>query len=200
MALLQQIAVPLLAVNDTSLTVVEIGFGNKSPVTKGDTILVFETSKTTYDVIAEFDGFIKYKCELQKDYNVNDIVAEIYSDESEIITEKKKDFIDNGSMEVKPTSDSTTPSFNYEGEIIISNAAKQLITKAGISINLFSGYEMVSSFDVEKMLNPGASRKNEGEEIVVSKGIEKPGLPIPEKPNNHVRLFSVGHHQQHQRQ
>ncbi len=53
MALLQEILVPLLAVNDTTLTVVEIPFSNGAKVKKGDLIMVFETSKTTYDVEAQ---------------------------------------------------------------------------------------------------------------------------------------------------
>ncbi|MCX6208488.1 MAG: hypothetical protein NTZ59_03015 [Bacteroidetes bacterium] len=79
MAVLQQIAVPLLAVNDTFLTVVEVNFNQKAAVKKGDIVMVFETSKTTYEVIAEADGFIKLMCEAGNDYAVNDIVAEIYS-------------------------------------------------------------------------------------------------------------------------
>ena len=46
MALLQEIAVPLLAVNDTSLSVVEMNFVSGQFVKKGDYIMVFETSKT----------------------------------------------------------------------------------------------------------------------------------------------------------
>ena len=44
MAILQQIKVPLISVNDTSLTVVDILFDHGALVKKGELILVFETS------------------------------------------------------------------------------------------------------------------------------------------------------------
>ena len=84
MALLQEIQVPLLAVNDTTLTVVEISFTTGSKVNKGDLIMVFETSKTTYDVEAEAEGYIHYLCEADHDYEVNEIVARIYSEAAEV--------------------------------------------------------------------------------------------------------------------
>ena len=84
MALIQEIKVPLLAVNDTSLTVVEMNFTTGSAVKKGDLLMVFETSKTTYDVEAETDGYIQYYCEAGHDYEVNEIVAKIFEQESEI--------------------------------------------------------------------------------------------------------------------
>jgi pyruvate/2-oxoglutarate dehydrogenase complex dihydrolipoamide acyltransferase (E2) component len=83
MALLQEIQVPLLAVNDTSLTVVEINFSRGSKVKKGDLIMVFETSKTTYDVEAEAEGYIQYLCETNGDYAVSEVVARIYSEAAE---------------------------------------------------------------------------------------------------------------------
>ncbi|HLX67532.1 MAG TPA: biotin/lipoyl-containing protein, partial [Puia sp.] len=58
--IIQEILVPLLAVNDTTLTVVEIPLAAGSPVRKGDLVMVFETSKTTYDVEAPADGYIQY--------------------------------------------------------------------------------------------------------------------------------------------
>src|SRR5689334_12907701 len=85
MALLQEIQVPLLAVNDTSLTVVEISFPNGSLVKKGDMVMVFETSKTTYDVEAASDGYIQYLCEADHDYEVNTVVARIYSEATETV-------------------------------------------------------------------------------------------------------------------
>ncbi len=53
MALLKEIPVPLLAVNDTTLSVVELPFATGSKVKKGEVILVLETSKTSYDVEAD---------------------------------------------------------------------------------------------------------------------------------------------------
>jgi pyruvate/2-oxoglutarate dehydrogenase complex dihydrolipoamide acyltransferase (E2) component len=83
MALLQNITVPLLAVNDNILTVVEISFKQGDLVKKGDTVMVFETSKTTYPVEAEVEGYIQYYCKEGNDYEVNHKVACIYSEKNE---------------------------------------------------------------------------------------------------------------------
>jgi pyruvate/2-oxoglutarate dehydrogenase complex dihydrolipoamide acyltransferase (E2) component len=85
MPLLQEIKVPLVAVNDTSLTVVEIAYSNGHPVKKGDAVMVFETSKTTYDVEAEADGYIQYRCETDRDYEVGVVVAQIFSTAEEAL-------------------------------------------------------------------------------------------------------------------
>ena len=78
MALLQEIKVPLLSVNDTSLTVVEMSFENGAKVKTGDVLMVLETSKTTHDVEAEADGYIQYFCEIQGEYEVNKTIAKIF--------------------------------------------------------------------------------------------------------------------------
>ncbi len=85
MALLLEIDVPLLAVNDTTLTVAELSFANGSKVVKGDVLMVFETSKTTYDVEAGSEGFIQYCCETDHDYEVGVVVARIYSEAAEAL-------------------------------------------------------------------------------------------------------------------
>lgn len=157
MAVLQQIAVPLLAVNDTFLTVVEINSQQKAAVKKGDIVMVFETSKTTYEVIAETDGFIKYNCEQGNDYAVNDIVAEIYSNADEIKIEEKK------VVEVAASKPATTSvskvEFNYTGTTLFSIAAQTLLAKNNINPDVFAGYEMVTAKDVELYINPSLANK-----------------------------------------
>ena len=84
MAVLQEIKVPLISVNDTSLTVIDIPFITGDAVKQGDVILVFETSKTAYDVEAEAEGYIEYTCMVGGDYEVDTIVARIVSTMEEI--------------------------------------------------------------------------------------------------------------------
>jgi len=88
MALLQEIPVPLLAVNDTILTVAELSFATGTKVKKGDVVMILETSKTTYDVEAEVEGFIQYLCEAGQDYEVNTPIARIYSEAAEAVEVK----------------------------------------------------------------------------------------------------------------
>jgi pyruvate/2-oxoglutarate dehydrogenase complex dihydrolipoamide acyltransferase (E2) component len=154
MAVLQQIAVPLLAVNDTFLTVVEINFIQKAAVKKGDIVMVFETSKTTYEVIAEADGFIKLMCEAGNDYAVNDIVAEIYSSADEIVVEEKKVVV--VAQGFNPVELVSKAAFNYTGTTLFSLAAQHLLQEKNISPDIFAGYEMVTAKDIQLHLNPNA--------------------------------------------
>ena len=86
MAVLQEIMVPLLAVNDTTLTVAELAFANGEKVAKGNVLMVFETSKTTFDVVAEVEGYVQYTCEAGQDYEVGVVVATIFSEAAEVST------------------------------------------------------------------------------------------------------------------
>jgi len=160
MALLQEIQVPLLAVNDTSLTVVEINFAGGSQVKKGDTIMVFETSKTTYDVEAASDGFIQYLCEADHDYEVNTVVARIYSEAAEA-ARKTSSVTGPASLNVVVAArDFALParqgSSDWEGETLFSREATRLMTEAGIAPSAFAGRDFVTAKDVRELLQPAS--------------------------------------------
>ena len=177
MAVLQQIAVPLLAVNDTFLTVVEINFKTKDAVKKGDIIMVFETSKTTYEVIAEADGFINYKCEAGNDYAVNDIVGEILSNADEIVVVEKKVV---EAITSKPVTASVSKiEFNYAGTTLFSIAAQNLLQEKSISPDVFAGYEMVTAKDIELYINPSLANKVE-EKITSKPAAKKSNAALPD--------------------
>jgi len=151
MPVVQQIKVPLVAVNDTSVTVIDIPFKQGDTVKKGDIILVFETSKTTYDVIAESDGFISYLCETDGAYEVNEVVGHIYDDTTEVpVTDIRKnntigipaDYRDLF-VEVAGT---------WDGDTLFSPAATRLMQANGISTELFRGRDFVNRMDVEQQL------------------------------------------------
>ena len=181
MALLQEIQVPLLAVNDTSLTVVEITFASGHAVKKGDCIMVFETSKTTYDVEAETEGYIQYLCELDQDYEVNEVVARIYSEAAEAAAipvgspaaagpptpaagkQIARQPADIGNAMAGPAHPvmasgrfSPQPLPAWEGETIFSQEAIRLIASAGIDRSLFAGRDFVSKTDVLEVLQPAS--------------------------------------------
>ncbi|TDH23316.1 hypothetical protein EXU57_17745 [Segetibacter sp. 3557_3] len=145
MALLQQIKVPLLSVNDTTLTVVEVLFKTGEAVSKGSLVLVFETSKTTYEVIAEADGYIDYQCKAGEDYEVNRVVANIYSDLAEIEVAVKSKL--NGTKVHVDQASYQTVSWN--GDTMFSNKALDLIKQHGFDKGVFADYDFVSSTDVE---------------------------------------------------
>ena len=62
MSLIQQITIPLIAVNDTVVTIIELLHENGDLIKKGDTVMILETSKTTYNLEAEAGGYIEYRC------------------------------------------------------------------------------------------------------------------------------------------
>ena len=150
MPLLQEIKVPLLAVNDTSLTVVEIGFESGQKVKKGDNLMVFETSKTTYDVAAEDDGYIQYLCRVDQDYEVNEIVARIFSEPAEV------EIIDLDSKgerkgDIEKRTGNSTP-ITWKGETLFSKEALRLLESTGSDRSAFAGKDFVSLADVEDFI------------------------------------------------
>ena len=152
MALLQEIKVPLLAVNDTSLTVVAMSFSSGEKVKKGDLLMVFETSKTTYDVEAEADGYIQYFCETGNDYEVNELVAKIFDDLYEMEQVKPVTIIVpavSGNGIHQPASAVLS---HWEGETVFSEEASRLLASSGIALSLFEGKDFVSKKDVEEIL------------------------------------------------
>ena len=160
MALLQEILVPLLAVNDTTLTVVEIALSTGAKINKGDLLMVLETSKTTYDVEAETSGYIQYLCEPDKDYAVNEVVARIYSEEAEALAPAET----TPPAEIRtppaatsiaaPAGTSSAPLPFWEGETLFSREAARLIESHGLDKSIFAGKDFVSGADVMSALHP----------------------------------------------
>ncbi len=165
---------PLLAVNDTTLTVVELSLASGAGVRKGDLILVFETSKTTYDVEAPADGYIQYLCEADRDYEVNAVVARIYSEEAEAAAvpaapacRPKTAAAPGARATVAPSLNghsvevTATPvvAYNWEGEPIFSYEADALIASSGIDKAVFTGYDFVTARDVANFLQPAGREK-----------------------------------------
>jgi pyruvate/2-oxoglutarate dehydrogenase complex dihydrolipoamide acyltransferase (E2) component len=177
MALLQEIKVPLLAVNDTTLTVVEITVPSGQKVKKGDQLLVFETSKTTYDVLSEAEGYIQYYCETGNDYAVNELVAKIFENLSDFENAKPLINIVKDKTFVALASASAND-ISWQGETFFSNEANLLIESSGTNRSLFSGRDFVNKADVEEMLGLKQKQvlKTPASNSATGKG--KPVLPV----------------------
>jgi len=172
MALLQEIQVPLLAVNDTTLSVVELPFSSGAKVKKGDNILVLETSKTSYDLEAETEGYIQYSCEAGRDYAVGDVIAKIYSEEAEALapvagkSAPRRPAVtpsSNGhepviarSIASRPASTRRAAADSWAGEPQFSHEALRLMETAGIGAEVFAGRDLVTGADVRELLQPAA--------------------------------------------
>jgi pyruvate/2-oxoglutarate dehydrogenase complex dihydrolipoamide acyltransferase (E2) component len=176
MALLQEIKVPLLAVNDTMLTVVDVPFSNSQPVKKGDIILVFETSKTTYEVIAEADGFIQYLCEANRDYEVNEVVARIFTSVSEIVKEPVKAATQVLTPQVQRAENNIAN--NWNGETIFSLGALRLIETLHIDRSVFKGMDFVSRQDVEGLKGINGTVNKKAAEPVIAQQSKKAAISV----------------------
>ena len=151
MAIVQQIKVPLLSVNDTSLTVVEVLFPYGAMVKKGDIIMVFETSKTTHDVEAEVEGYVEYLCKSDCDYAVNFVVANIYSLATEV-PEQVNTGLKSGKIIAAITAQNIPAKIVWQGETLFSNAALELMENKGIDRKVFAGKDLISLEDVNVFL------------------------------------------------
>jgi len=177
MPIVQEIKVPLLAVNDTSLTVVDTPFAHGSLVKKGDIIIVFESSKTTYDVMAEADGYIQYVCETGEDYEVNEIVANIYSSKEEVpalpetipMAIGKEKAISVSTKEHQEEAEAV-----WEGDTMFSPAAIALMKKNNLEFAVFKGRDFVSKTDVEEKL--GIAKKSNNQKTAANKTVQL--LPV----------------------
>lgn len=179
MAALQEIQVPLLAVNDTSLTIVEMNVSNGGKVSKGDVVMVFETSKTTYEVEAETDGYVQYLCRLNEDYEVNTVVAKIYATMEEAgssSSDRPVKVAAGITSPIQPLSPGavsfsqpvTTVPFgggeepamlsDWKGQTLFSEAADRLIQSAGLDRSVFAGRDLVTAQDVRQVLEPAAKK------------------------------------------
>lgn len=179
MALIQQIIVPLIAVNDTTLTIAEISVENGTQIKIGDLIMVFETSKTTYEIHAENDGFIKILAEVNADYEVNSIVAEVFSTKEETIKGSKE--LQHEEIKKNDFSNTSNPQSHltktlFVGTAIFSNSAKQLLETLNADISFFEGWDMVTKADVETFFIKGKAKDIKTTTKKTTKNIEV--LPI----------------------
>jgi pyruvate/2-oxoglutarate dehydrogenase complex dihydrolipoamide acyltransferase (E2) component len=118
-------------------------------VKKGDLIMVFETSKTTYDVISEAEGFVEYDCVAGEDYDVNEVVARIFSSPEEV-----KVKLSANPEKVFPNTIITKAAVrDWNGEAIFSRQADFLINTRNIDRNLFAGRDFVGIREVEEYLD-----------------------------------------------
>jgi pyruvate/2-oxoglutarate dehydrogenase complex dihydrolipoamide acyltransferase (E2) component len=150
MAVVHEIKVPLLAVNDTSLTVVEMAFAQGAAVKTGQVVMILETSKTTYDLLAEADGYISYLCVAGQDYEVNETVANIYSSKEELPLVEA--IIKQQAVSVADKEEMDDAAAVWEGDTMFSPAAIRLMQQNNLAATAFKGMDFVSKLDVEQKL------------------------------------------------
>ncbi len=182
MAIVQQIKVPLISVNDTSLTVVDILFKQGEMVKKGSIVLVFETSKTTYDVLAEEDGYIAYHCKVQEEYEVNFLAASIYSTAAEV---PQKEISGHKNDSAVQTNHAQEIVKTWQGETFFSAAAISLMEAKGSSRAAFAGKDFVGVSEVEEILGIRKVELSENKPRVENKSLQ------PKPDTDLVRLEKI---------
>lgn len=140
MSNLNQITIPQLSVNDTSLTVSKIYVASGVFVKIGDPIVSVESSKTTEDLLAEHNGFVYLNCEEGCDYDVNTSIG-IISVEV-IIDTIKIETIANSPLE-------RIEVVQLDIDPIVSWSAEKLMIENNLTISDFQGVLFV---DVEAIL------------------------------------------------
>ena len=179
MALLLEIQVPLLAVNDTTLTVAELSYASGTKVKKGDVVMILETSKTTYDLEAGADGYIQYLCEAGRDYEVNTPIAYIYSEAAEAeaaapqrpVTAPQRPGTNVGPVQA------SAPTLFWEGETLFSREAIRLMETAGVERTAFAGKDFVTGGDVRNFLTPAMGPTTPAAKAAATTGTAAAGHP-----------------------
>ena len=140
MSNINQITIPQLSVNDTSLTLSKIYVASGVFVKIGDPIVSVESSKTTEDLLAEQNGFVYLNCEEGCDYDVNTSIG-VVSDEV-IIDSIKIETIANSAIDRIEVA-------QLDIDPIVSWSAEKLMIENNLTISDFQGVLFV---DVEAIL------------------------------------------------
>jgi len=137
MKLLQEIKAPQESVNDLSLEVIELSFSDGDFVSKGDVLIELESSKTSFSIIAETDGYIKYLCTESEEVSINSVIIRIFETWEDQI-ESNIGIDDNNLL---------------TGKVIFSKKAIALVEKHNLSKESFRNLDFVSVSDVLAKLN-----------------------------------------------
>jgi pyruvate/2-oxoglutarate dehydrogenase complex dihydrolipoamide acyltransferase (E2) component len=143
MSNINQITIPQLSVNDTSLTVSKIYVASGVFVKIGDPIVSVESSKTTEDLLAEQNGFVYLNCEEGCDYDVNTSIG-VVSDEV-IIDSIKIETIANSAIERIEVA-------QLDIDPIVSWSAEKLMIENNLTISDFQGVLFVDAEAINSKL------------------------------------------------
>jgi pyruvate/2-oxoglutarate dehydrogenase complex dihydrolipoamide acyltransferase (E2) component len=138
MSLLQEITVPQESVNDLSVTLMSIFADNGSLVKKGDQLMEMESSKATFIVSAEIDGYIEILFQPGDEVMVGQAVANIYDTPFEKQQASPVQSTEKLQKNIQPVT------------TLFSEKARELMATYHLSETDFSGYDFVNADDVNK--------------------------------------------------
>ena len=143
---MEKIIVPNINNNETEAILVEWHVNDGIQVKKGQIVASMETTKSTYDLEAICDGFIKLNAEISKKYSFGESIGYIYNSMEEF----NKNSIKTQILD-----------FDEKESIIITEPAKELISKHKIDPALINslGLKVIKANDIIEFLNKEINNK-----------------------------------------
>lgn len=170
---------PLLGTNENIATLVEWMIPDGGEVSAGDSVCSLETTKATFDVDAEVDGYIAHLIDVGAEISVSDCLAMIHSDLGILVKEKKK-FLDNDAAEKSKHKQKTK--LNK-----VTKKAIDLAKKLDLNINDIQISGIIKEKDVLAFAEKnGIKQKTEKDKI-----FEKKDLIGNQKLGKDLMLFST---------
>lgn len=165
------INIPKDNVNDEDCRLIELAFNNGDKINKGAIIATFETSKATFDITSELNGYIYFTADLNDVIPIGSPFCIISKDQEK--NDDYKKLLDYKNDEIN---------INKNNDKIISKSALALIKKHSINIDLIEKVGLIKKSDVEMFLN----KKNSSDKRIES-------LIIDQKKENIIIVGAGGH-------
>jgi len=143
-----EIKVPQINANDESVVLVEWAAAEGARINEGELLAVLETSKITYELVAQTDGYLHTVGQIGQEYDCGYIIG----------------FITEEANETTKDDRVVTLEDRDQGELIFTKAAEDLLELSDLSRTDFAelGKKLIREEDVKQMLSQSSvqSRRN----------------------------------------
>ena len=116
---IQEIKIPQLGANDLSVTIIEWNVVSGDYVKKDQLICTIESTKSTFEVESDYEGYIEILYELGTKVEILQTIA-IVADDEKILNENKSNFVENKDQKRKEEFNATKKAINKAKELNIS--------------------------------------------------------------------------------
>jgi sugar O-acyltransferase (sialic acid O-acetyltransferase NeuD family) len=148
---IMEVIMPQLGVNDETISIVHWTKEEGDQVMRGQTLAIVETTKASFDLECEEDGFFYPLLDEGVSVPIQTVVALILSaKDKEVAQNYKKDMV------VKQCSKKSVPT-----EITLTAGARKLVEKHKIDIALLPQGRIVREKDIQTLVQAKSNRKNE---------------------------------------
>lgn len=142
--MIHEIIVPQLGVNDEFITIVEWFVNDKDKVNIGTPLCVIETSKATFEIEAEYEGYVRISKKAGEEAQIKEVIGYIVS--SLNIEIKKEGWLIESKSEVKEKS-----ILSQRSGIKVTKKARELAQSLNIDLELIDKKSgIIRETDVKK--------------------------------------------------